>query len=411
MLSKAKYFILQTFLILLSPITSFLVSVRLYKSAISQFFFLIFAIYLGYYMGFVFDLMRHYQDIPLYYHGRDWNEIVSDIRVYALGREPFHIVLKYVFSRFTESRQVFGAVASGLYACAFLFFFRQLKEFYKEKLPLFCEVLLLCVATIVEFYWYQGLRYWFGVYIFMGIYMKYINTGKWWWLLFTPVVMLIHFSLSTLLLAVVLNLLLNLSGRISRYALLVISLFVRSLNIDFVPYMLYYFPWTAQLGEAYTNENVRGKILDRMDEVRASATNSLYFNRSTILIFIGLFLLYLIKKSGAKFDRKYTNLIFFALTIFTIANFGYADMTFYGRFLKAGVLVFYTYIYIMAVKNWKVCNKFNIILLLIAGIPFVYSFFMALVQLRNLFFYPELIFGNFLVHWDGNALRIGYDWK
>lgn len=410
MLSKGKYILLQTFLILLSPITSFLVAVRLYKSAISQFFFVIFAMYLGYYMGFVYDLMRHYLDIPMYYHGRSWHDIVYDPRVYGLGKEYFHIVLKYIFSRFTEDRQLFGAVASGLYATSFIFFLRQLKTFYKERVPLFCEMMLLCVATVVEFYWYQGLRYWFGVYIFLAFYLKYINSGKWWWLCFTPIVMMIHFSLSTLVMALLLNAFLNFTGRISRFVLLGLSLFVKSLNVDFVPYMLYYLPWTQALGMAYTDENVRNKTLDRMATVRMSG-NTLYVNRSHVLIFIGLFFLFVFRYCKGKFDPKYRNLFYFAMTLYTIASFGYGDMIFYGRFLKVGVLVFYTYVYIIAVQTWRNWNKYNIFLFLIAGIPFAYSFFMAFVQLRNFFFYPELIFGNFLIDWDGNALNMKYDWK
>lgn len=409
MLNKGKYILLQTVLIILSPITSFLVSVRLYKSAISQIFFIIFAMYLGYYMGFVFDLMRHYQDIPMYYHGRTWHEIVTDPRVYALGKEYYHIVLKFIISRFSEDRQVFGAITSGLYAGSFILFLRQLKTFYNEKVPLFCEVMLLCVATVVEFYWYQGLRYWLGVYIFLTFYLKYVNSGKWWWLLFTPIVVMIHFSLSTLVLALILNGILNFTGKISRAILLVLSLIVKSMNVDFVPYMLYYLPWTQTLGLAYTDENIRNKTLDRMSTVRMSG-NTLYMNRSHVLIFIGLFFLYIFKRSGFKFDPKYRPLIYLALTLYTIASFGYGDMIFYGRFLKVGVLAFYTYVYIMAVKSWRHWNKYNIFLLLIAGIPFAYSFFMAFVQLRHFFFYPELVFGNFFIDWDGNALNMDYAW-
>ena len=176
MYNKGKYIVLQSFLAIVSPISSLLVSIRLYKSSISQFFFVFFAIYLGYYMGFVYDLMRHYQDIPMYYTGRDWSEIVSDFRVYYLGSDYYHIIVKFIVSRFTDSRQIFGAVASGLYATAFIFFFRQFKVFYKEKNTLLSTMLLLCVCTVVEFFWYQGFRFWTGAYVFMGFYLKYLNT-------------------------------------------------------------------------------------------------------------------------------------------------------------------------------------------------------------------------------------------
>ena len=409
MFNRGKYFLFQTVLILLSPITSFLVSLRYYKSSVSQFFFIIFAMYLGYYMGFVYDLMRHYMEIPMYYVGRDFRDITNDFRIYALGREPYHILLKYIFSRCTDSRQLGGAVASGLYAASFIFFFRQLKVFYNNKLPLFCTMLLLCVATVIEFYWYQGLRFWFGVYIFMGFYMKYLNSGKWWWLLCTPLVILIHYSLITLILVMLLNFALNFAGKYVRIGLLALSLFFKSLNIDFVPYMLYYFPWTAELGTGYSNEAIREKALDRMSTVRESG-NLLYFNRLTIILIIAMFFLFVMKRCKAQFSKQYLNLFYLAMTLYTVSCFGYADLTFYGRFVKAAVLMLYTYVFITAAQSVRNWSRYNIMLFIIASAPFAYSFFMSFVQLRNFFFYVELIFGNFFVDWDGNALKMKYDW-
>ena len=178
-------------------------------------------------MGFVYDLMRHYMEIPMYYTGRDLNTIFGDFRVYLIGKEPFHSLFKYVFSRFTDSRHMFGAISSGMYAMSFVFFLRQFKEFYNRRLPAFSTVLLLCVATVIEFYWYQGLRFWLGVYVFMGFYLKYVNSGKWWWLLFTPLVLLIHYALVTLIIAALLNILLHHVTVYSRIAFLAFAFVIR----------------------------------------------------------------------------------------------------------------------------------------------------------------------------------------
>lgn len=410
MFSKGKYFLLQTGLIILSPITSLLVSLRLYKSAISQFFFVIFAMYLGYYMGFVFDLMRHYWDIPMLYRGRDWYEINHDLRTFALGKDYYHVIFKYIFSRFSEDRQWFGACASGVYSLSFLFFFRELKQFYNLKVPEFCTMMLLLAVTVVEFYWYQGFRFWFGVYIFLGIYMRYLNTGRWWYLLFEPIVILIHFSHTTLVAALLLDLALRVIGNWARWCLLGFALFIQSLNMDFVPLMLRFMPWTASLGRAYTDDFVRENTLNRLANIRATI-NSIYFSRSHFLLFFSVFALLLMKRCYGKFDKKYRNLFFMALTLYTVACFGYGDLIFYGRFVKAAVLMLCTYTYIISVQTYKAWQRYNLFMFIFALGLFVFTFAMSFTQMRNFLFYPEILFGNFWVDFDGNELNMHYDWQ
>lgn len=409
MYSKGKYILMQTGLYIASPICSLLVSVRLYKSSISQAFFVLFAVYLGYYMGFVYDLMRHYQDIPMLYTGRDWGEIVSDFRVYYLGSDYYHIIVKYIVSRFTDSRQVFGAVASGLYACSFVFFFRQFKEYFKVKNSWFNLVLLLCVCTVVEFFWYQGFRFWIGVYIFCGFYLKYLNTGKKRYAFATLSVVFFHFTLIVLVLAIIINKLLNYCGKYVRFILVALSLFVKSLNIDFVPLMLRLIPWTNGLGIALTDEKIRGNTLEHMAEMREMG-NVLYLNRMPFLIIVGLLFMFLFRKLRITFDKSIGRLFYLALTLYTIANFGYGDITFYSRFLQASVLLFYAYLYIVSVKNAEKLSRLNITLFVIALLPLAYSIMVALAQIREYFFHVELILGNFFMDWDGNALNMKYDW-
>ena len=409
MYNKGKYIIIQSLLIVLSPISSLLVSLRMYKSTISQIFFVLFAIYLGYYMGFVYDLMRHFQDLPMLYRGRDWNEIVNDFRVYYLGSDYYHIIVKYIVSRFTDSRQVFGAVASGLYAISFVFFFRQFRRYYLEKNSYFSVVLLLCVSTVVEFFWYQGFRFWIGVYVFMGFYIKFINTKNYWYLLGTLLAMFFHFTLVVLVGTVVLNRLLAFTGKYVRWLLVGFSLFIKSLNIDFVPLMLRYIPWTNGLGIALTDEKIRGNTLEHMAEMREMG-NSVYNNRMTFMIFCGLLFMLFLRKIKVPFDKHYGKMFYFAMTLYTIANFGYGDITFYTRFLQAAVLMFYCYLFIISVKNKRAISKYSMTLFIVALLPLGYSVAIALAQIRAYLFHPELIFGNFFMEWDGNALNIDYDW-
>lgn len=409
MFTKGKYILFQALLIVVSPMVSLLVSLRMYKSSISQIFFILFAIYLGYHMGFVYDLMRHYQDIPMLYIGRDWNEIIMDFRVYYLGSDYYHIIVKYIVSRFTDSRQVFGAVASGLYATSFIFFFRQFKSFYKENISLFSIMLLLCVSTVVEFFWYQGFRFWIGVYIFMGFYLRYLNSRKWYYLLATMSVVFFHFTLMVLVGAAILNWLLSLTSKYLRLVLVGFSLFIKSLNIDFVPLMLRYIPWTNSLGIALTDEKIRGNTLEHMAEMREMG-NVIYNNRMGFLILVGLFFMFIWKRLKVPFDKQYDKLFYYAVTMFTIANFGYGDITFYTRFLQAAVLAFYSYLFIISVKYKNYTKNWNLTLFFIACIPFIYSLASAFAQIRAYFFHYELLFGNMFMFWDGNALNMKYEW-
>ncbi len=385
-------------------------SLRLYKSAISQVFFVLFAGYLGYYMGFVYDLMRHYQDIPAFYIGHEWNEILSDLRVYILGSDFYHITVKYIVSRFTDSRQVFGAVASMIYATAFVFFFRQFKQYYKDRNVIFFNVVMLvCVCTVVEFFWYQGFRYWLGVYVFFGFFLKYLNTRRWWWLLGCLLVLYFHFTLVVLLGCLIINWLLSFTNKYFRLALLGLGLFVRSLNVDFVPLMLQYIPWTNGLSIALTDEKIRSNVLEYIAERRETG-NLVYDCRMGFLILFGLGLMFLFRKLKVPFDKHYGKLFFFAMTLFTIANFGYADMTFYTRFTQGSVLAFYCYLYIISVKYKDRLQKYKFSLFLLALIPAIYSISVAFAQVRDYIFHTELIFGNMFMEWDGNALNMEYNW-
>ncbi|MCF0180671.1 MAG: hypothetical protein HUK11_00175 [Muribaculaceae bacterium] len=385
-------------------------SLRYYKSSVSQFFFIIFAMYLGYYMGFVYDLMRHYMEIPMYYTGRDLNTIFGDFRVYLIGKEPFHILFKYVFSRFTDSRQMFGAISSGMYAMSFVFFLRQFKEFYNRRLPAFSTVLLLCVATVIEFYWYQGLRFWLGVYVFMGFYLKYVNSGKWWWLLFTPLVLLIHYALVTLIIAALLNILLHHVTVYSRIAFLAFAFVIRSLNIDFVPLLLKYLPFINDLGISISDEKIRTSVLEHMNEVRTGG-NIFYQNRTAVLLICGILILTFFRYCRLRFNDKHITLLYFALTLFSIACIGYVDLTFYERFSKVCVLVLYCYLFIVSVQNVRQWSRYHIMLFLVALSISTFSVFVVLMQIRSYLFYNELIFGNIFIDWDGNALNMKYGWN
>ncbi len=409
MFSKGKYILLQTLMMVISPLSSLVVSLRFYKSGLSQIFMVIFAMYFGYYFGFISDLMRHYDNMMMYYYHRDVSTILSDPRIYLMGSEYYHIIFKILISRFTSSMQVFGACACGVYAASFLFFFRQFSRFYKGHMSLLNGILMLCVVFVVEFYWYQGLRFWTGVFVFMGFYMKYENTKSWKFLIFSCSCVFFHMIVGLLPLAVGLNFLLGFTGRVGRYVLLGLSLVVRSFDIDFVPLMLKYFPWTASWGIAVSDSKIRLSVRHRMQNIREFG-NFFYNYRSEILMFFGVVALLIFLRNRIRIDRNYKGLFYMFLTLFTISNFGYGDLIFYDRFVKVAVLMLYSYLFVVSViYNNQIVNG-RLLLLLVLIVPLAYAILTPLVEQRAYLFHTELFFGSLFENWNGNELNIDYGW-
>ena len=395
---------------ILSPLSSLAMSVRFYKSAVSQVFMVIFALFFGYYFGFISDLMRHYENMMMYYYHRDVAEILSDPRIFLMGSEYYHVIFKLIISRFTSSMQVFGACACGIYVVSFLFFFRQFSRFYKGSISLISGILLLCVVFVVEFYWYQGLRFWTGVFVFMGFYMKFLNTRRWSYLLFSCSCVFFHMIVGVLPIAVIGSYLLGFTGKIGRYVVLGISFVVRSFNVDFVPLMIKYFPWTATWGIAVSDSKIRLSVRHRMEDIREYG-NVFYNYRSEILMTFGIFALLLFLRNHIKIDPKYKGLFYMFLTLFTISNFGYGDLIFYDRFVKVAVLMLYSYLFVISVIYNDKIVRGRLLLLLTLLIPLAYSIITPLIEQRDYLYHIELFFGSIFESWNGNELDIDYGWK
>ena len=401
----------QAIVMLISPITSLFVCIRFYKSEISQLFFIIFAFYFGYHLGFVHDLMNHYNDMIELYYNRSAREIFADERIYIMGKDYYHVLFKFIVSRISNSSQFFGGAACASYAAFFIFFFRQLKLFYNNnKLTIFSALLLLTISFIVEFYWYQGLRFRTGIFYFAAIYLKYLNTNKKIYLLALLVTPLIHFTLIMLLATLLLEYILRYTGIISRVVLFVLSIIVRLQDIDFVPFMLKHIPITRNLSIAVTDDRIRNSWRSRMADVRENG-NIFYGHRNDVLLLFGLIIFLFIRRYNAHKDPKYGVLLTFSLTMFTVANFGYGDMTFYDRFYQAAILVFYTYLFSISVKNANQISHKVYLISIFVVFPMLYAAATQIVEQRQYLFHLDFIFGNFFTNWDGNQqLGIDYDW-
>lgn len=408
MSSRLGYILLQTFLMLVSPICSFVVSLRFYKNELTQIFFIVFAFYFGFFCGHFHDLDVHYYEFMQYYVGHSLLDILNNPLTFSHGHEPYHFILKYIVSRFTTSSQVFGGVACASYYFFFLFFFRQFKSFYQKPMMLSVAMCLGIICLVVEFWWYSNIRFWAGGYFLAGMYMKYVNTEKRRYLVLALLAPLFHFSLVTADLALILNFILNYLGKFVRFGLLVLSLFVRSLNIDFVPLLLKYVPWANEnLAMGVVNKTTRKSVLSYMQSYRQEG-NIVYNLRPYIILLLGLMVLGILRFAKARFDKRYSPLFFMFLTLFSVANFGYADMYFYNRFSLMSFLFLWMYVFVVMYSNAALMRRNNLLLVIILILPLIYFFITPITQFRSYILQPELFFGNFFMDWDGNALDIDY---
>lgn len=405
MFNKGKYVILQLLLMLISPITSFIVCLRFYKSTISQIFMIVFAFYFGMLMEVGNDLANHYNNMQLYYAGKSISEILRNPLIYGMGHDYFHVAVKIFVSRFSNSPAVFGGVLACIYGAIFLLFFREFSKFYKNFLPVSCGMILLAMVMIVQFYWYQGVRFWPGAFFFAAFIMKYVNTGKKIYILISFACVWFHFSLYTLVLAFFINWILDRFWVYLRYILFAISLIVRVIGIDLLSLAIKYIPYAdIVVGNARTNEDMYSNTLKFVEEFRETA-NPFYHYRQDIILLFGIFLMMLMWSRKVVFSKQYSILFFYGLTLFTIANFGYTDFSFYTRFFKFSLVFFYSFLFVVAYQNYDKIKGISLIIMIVAFVPLSYEFLTQLVEERRAIFNTELLFGNFFIDWHGGAMK------
>lgn len=407
MYAKGKYALLLLAMMVISPLSCFLVCLRFYKSGVSQFFMIVFAYYFGSHIALGWDLTTHYNDMREFYFNRAISDILQDSRIFLLGGDYFHVVLKIVMSRFRANPAVFAGSMAAIYATVFIHFFVQFRQFFKQYMPVLCGLLLLCVVFVVPYYWYYGVRYYPGFFFFAGFFMKYVNTGKIHNLLISFLCVFFHFALIILPIAVLLNWILKKLGFATRIALLIISFFYRAASVDFVPLLLKYFPNLPFLKMSVTNSMIRKNVIENMAEFRATG-NVFYLYRDYLLLFFAILITVVFWYRKVNFRSKYTVLFGLFMTLFTMANFGYADMTFSDRTLKISLVFYYGFLFITAMNNYELLRQRKIFLLILVLIPLSYAIVSTVVEQRNYLFHIELILGNFFTQWHGGMTnRLG----
>jgi hypothetical protein len=392
---------------LASPLASLFVALRFYKSTISQIFLVIFAFYFGMRFYMANDITIHFVRMRTYYCGKTWLQIMMNPDALGGGLDYYHIVLKYIISRFSRTKEIFAAVNCALYSGMFLFFFNQFKEFYKKFLPVSCGILLLVIVFTVEFYWYQGVRFWIGVFYFAAFFLRYLNTGKKINLLFLTGCVFFHYTLVNLLILLVANWMLSKIWVWFRVILLGVSFIYRMISFDFMGWIIKNVPG-LDLGSrtvAYIHED----MLNRIIKLRQNA-NLFYSYRSELMIAFGVVILMIFWSRRVKFSKKYLKLFFFAMTIYTAVNFAYAELIFFDRFLKIGVLMFYSFLFVTACQNYEKIKGVSLIIMILSFIPMCYAIATPLVEMRGHLLHHELWFGNFFVEWQGGMSEYRGRW-
>ena len=401
MFRKSKFFLVEAVLATFSPLASMCMALKFYKRPISWLFMIVFAYYFGSHMWLGNDATDHYVEMKLYYWGYSYSEIRNNPIAFLHSPEPYCFILKYIVSRFTDSYAVFGGVICAIYMILQIGFLTSLKRYYANGLSFFAGLLLIAVFTVVQFSWFQGVRFWPGVFWFMTFIVRYAHTRRWYHLALACMCPLIHYSLAVLPIAVGLNYLLMRCGSRLHVIIFLASFFIRLLHIDFLPYILEHIPvldvFFGNLGAGTID---RDAFVLFMENVRAD-DNPVYSIRSEAIAGFLVVLLGFLRLKKVVFSKNFQYAIAMAMTIGTIANIEYVDITFYDRFFKLAVLFFALSVFIVVAENQQILRGRSIELIALAGVLVFFEIITHVVAMRIAYLHPELWFGNFFMDWHG----------
>ena len=180
-----------------------------------------------------------------------------------------------------------------------------------------------------------------------------------------------------------------------------LSFLIRLAQIDFLPYLLQHIP----IIDAFYN-TLGVSVVDRNDAITLMETlrtdNNLVYSIRSEVIGIGLLMVLLgLRLKKIVFGPNFIYFMSLALTMATIANFEYIDITFYDRFFKVAVLFLAIAVFIAVAENKDLLNGRSIELITLIAIIFAFELVSQFVALRNAYLNPELWFGNFFTDWHG----------
>ncbi|MDO4510832.1 MAG: hypothetical protein Q4B68_03320 [Bacteroidales bacterium] len=389
---NGTYFVFMAVLYAISPLVCLIIALFHYKKTVSHFFFVAYAFFFGYQLGANLDLMMHYQNY-LDIMNRSFAGMYSDLETLYLGQEPYHITFKYIMSLFKASQRVFSGFACAAYTTIFIYYLRQFRHIFIHKIDL-CQVLVLLAMTVtVEFYWYFGMRFWAGCFVFMIFYCKHVVTGKNKFLFLTACCMLFHIALATLVVGAFMAHFLR-NKRLMLYFIFAVSFVFRFVSFAFDRMM-------SQLGfvKMFYKHNYQKdfyqEAIAKVTQQKLEQGNIVYDLRIPLMLFFCFLMYYIIRTRNKLFNRQYPQMFALVLMMIAIANFGYSDYLFYERFTKFATLVAYSYLFLLLanpVNQWVFKHtSLKIVLMVIVAL----SIAIVLVQQRAIISDINLWLGNY----------------
>lgn len=376
------------------PIVGLCLSLMFFRQKFAPWLLILFSFYFGWFYEPQMDLLVHYN----HFHRIICKSLIeqwADPGTLRLGKEPYPILFKYFIGLISDSQNFFSACACSLYTSLFIFgVVKPLRPLYTQKMSIPAWLLFLGVIFTVEYYWFLGFRFWSGVFVFTGFYLKYINTEEVKYLWLSALCVCFHYSLLALCAVAILNHFLRYKLKFY-YMILIISFIVRFVKIGLVWIIAQLGIFEGYVKDSVRNQNIMQSVKQLAEDVRESG-NQFYLLRETFAILGALAAIYILhKKTGKDFLIQNVKLWGFCILLLSLANFGYTSLTFYDRFFKITVLFLYVfaYMWIMNVQH-KLSIKLQTQMAIITIIPVLYSIITPLVEQRRALFQLQLWFSN-----------------
>ncbi len=389
--------IILTIIAAFFPIIGLCLSVMFFRQKYAPWLFIAFSFYFGWFYAPQLDLLVHYEHFKTL-NGKSLLQSWADLNTIRLGKEVYPVLFKYTVGLISDSQNLFSACACTVYSSFFVFgILIPLYPLYKQNMSIPSWLLFLGVIFSVEFYWFLGFRFWSGAFVFIGFYLRYINSGESKYLWLSALCTCFHYSLLTLFAVAFINHFLQ-NNFYLYYGVLIASFIIRFSNFSFLRFIGGLRILDGYAKETISNESIRISV-EKLAVEHREFGNQFYLLREQFAIIGPLIAIYILyKKFGNSFFIKYNKLWSFCILILSLANFGYSDLTFFDRFFKIALLLFYifAYMFTMSEQN-KLTIKSQLNIILVLTIPVLYLIITPLVEQRESLLDIKLWFSNLFI--------------
>ncbi|MDD2674376.1 MAG: EpsG family protein [Flavobacterium sp.] len=390
---------------LFSPIIAVILSFKHRHIKISKTIFILFCIFFGFTFVFSTDFNKgsdsaRYAANLVEMHQKDlsWQNFTG---IFYSGKDGeldiLQPLLTYLIALFTEdARFIFAG-----FAAVFGYFYAQniwlLFEYITEKLSKVHILFITIFIFLIPIWNINGFRFWTAAQIFLFGTLMFLVKSKKSYLSVALLSALVHFSFLIPLLVLFLYVFIGNKTKFY-FTLFIISLFVSSLNTDFVKSRLDSLPEVFQQKEVYLNKGTRNF------EIKAINNTNWYIRYNNIIInwicYGFLIALFIVKTTLLKTNRVLYGLFNFALFYFAFANIIEA-MPQGVRFYPIGQVVLFFLLCVLL--NNDSLPKI-ILLARNAGLPFLVLIFVVSIRRGFEFIGPSTLISNpIIAYWIDNG--------